>query len=183
MWRIARALIIVVAIAGLPQSVLAGERMPELEKFFGSYEGKTISDASKGLSTRDLNIEIKPYKDEGFTVSWTTVLKKADGTDKTKSYKISFVDTPREGIFGSAMRRNSFGHAVPLNPLKGEPYVWASIVGEVMVMHALHIGQDGGYEIQQHTRTLTKDGLSTKFERVRNGKMLNVITGELKKVK
>lgn len=178
----AQLLIVAITFVELSGPVLAGERLPELEKFFGSYEGKTISKVTEGLSTRDLSIKIKPYKDTGFTVHWTTVLKKADGTNKTKSFKISFIESQRGGIYGSAMRRNAFGHAVPLNPLKGEPYVWSSVVGDLMVIRALYIAKDGGYEMQEYSRSLTKDGMTTRFARIRNGEQLKVITGELKRI-
>ncbi len=182
MRSIAQLLFVAIIFVGFSGPVFADERLPELEKFFGAYEGKTISKTTEGLNTRDLSIKIKPYKDTGFTVYWTTVLKKTDGTNKTKSFKISFIESQRGGIFGSAMRRNAFGHAVPLNPLKGEPYVWSSVVGDLMVIRALYIAEDGGYEMQEFSRTLTNGGMTTRFERIRNGKQLKVITGELKRM-
>ncbi|MDP6806002.1 MAG: hypothetical protein QF902_11850 [Rhodospirillales bacterium] len=44
------------------------------------------------------------------------------------------------------------------------------------------ITEDGSYEMQQYDRTLTEDGLALAFSRIRDGKQLKDIKGELKRV-
>ena len=155
----------------------------DIGKFFGTYEGHTISAQESGLSKRDLNIEITPYEDDGFTVKWSTLLRKPDGKAKSKSFKVSFLPGKRPGIFAAAAKKNLFGHMRPLNPLAGDPYVWASIHGQTLTLRSLHISESGGYEIQVFSRMLTKSGLDTRFERVRDGEVLKVITGTLTRVR
>jgi hypothetical protein len=77
------------------------------------------------------------------------------------------------------MHRDTFGHAEPLDPLKGEPYVWAGISGPTLTVHALLITNDGGYEIQVYRRTLTADGMALTFSRNRNGRELKTVYGVL----
>ena len=79
------------------------------------------------------------------------------------------------------MRRDAFGHSEPLDPLKGEPYVWADIEGPTLRVHALLITDDGGYEMQVYRRTLTADGMTLEFSRNRNGKELKTIYGNLQR--
>jgi hypothetical protein len=150
-----------------------------LKDFFGAYVGRSISTADEGLSERDLSVKIEPYKEHGFSLSWTTVIRRKDGERSHKSYTINFGPTKRPGIYGSEMRSNMFGGAVPLDPLEGEPFVWARVDGDTLTVYALIIREDGGYEIQVFDRTWTPKGLDLKFSRFRDGQPLKLITGKL----
>lgn len=149
-----------------------------MSDFFGDYSGRTISSTEGDLSERDLSVSIKGEK-KGFVVDWTTVTYNASGKSKRKSYSITFLPTARDSIFASAMKKNAFGAQVPLDPIKGEPYVWGRISGQTLTVYALHITDDGGYEMQVTDRTLNGDGLDLRFSRVRDGKPLMEITGTL----
>src|SRR5690606_6602317 len=50
-----------------------------VKDFFGTYVGRSISSADEGLSERDLSVTIRRYKDDGFTVDWTTAFRRKDG--------------------------------------------------------------------------------------------------------
>lgn len=173
------AALIAVLVAG---SVRAADLDLPPSAFFGSYEGQSISDPDQGLSKRDLAVRIANAGHGAFVVEWTTITRHADGTPNKKSYAITFMPTPREGIYGSAMRTDKFGASVPLDPLKGEPFVWARIKGRTLTVFALLITHSGGYEMQTYERTLTKTGLHLDFLRLRDGKPLRTITGTLVRV-
>jgi hypothetical protein len=151
---------------------------PALEPFFGEYVGRSIQAPNEPLSPRDLGIKISRRGDNGFTLTWTTVIHDAAGA-RRQSYSVRFVPSARDGIFSSAMRHDMFGHTEPLDPLRGEPYVWADIHGPTLRVHALLIVDDGGYEIQVYQRTLTDDGMTLQFSRNRNGRELKTISGTL----
>ena len=154
----------------------AGEA--SVEVFCGEYAGHSISSTEDGLSKRDLSVSISECQD-GFTLEWTTVTKKPDGRIKRKSYAIDFRPSGRHGIYASAMRTNMFGKHIPLDPLKGDPYVWARLSGRTLTVFALLVTDDGGYEMQVYERTLTESGLELKFSRLRDGRQLKLITGTL----
>jgi hypothetical protein len=179
--RPVNALLIFLVLACLfgPRPAMARDQ--SIDAFFGAYEGTSISGASAGVSVRDMKVSIAPTK-RGFNVTWNTTTHKADGKSKVKTYSIDFEPTKREGIFGSEMRRNKFGDRVPLDPLGGEPYVWARITGDVLTVYSLHITVEGSYEMQVYHRTRTEEGLSTEFTRFREGEPVRVITGTLAKV-
>ena len=80
------------------------------------------------------------------------------------------------------MRRNQFGGRVPLDPLKGEPYVWARLHERTLTVHALHIKDDGGFEIQVYDRTLSDGGLRLRFARQDENGPLKELRGELKRI-
>jgi hypothetical protein len=165
-------------VVGAPPAVAAESG---LDRFFGNYTGRSIQSSSdQGLEPRDLDVKISA-RGKGFVISWTTVIYRAKQPTR-KTYSVEFGRTERDGIFSSAMQRDVFGHDEPLDPLKGEPYVWARLAGNTLTIFALLITDEGGYEIQTYDRTLTADGLALRYTRDRNGKILPPVTGSLKRL-
>lgn len=142
--------------------------------FIGSYEGNVEFDANGETERRDMSVEIAEFE-EGFSVSWTSVSYKPDGRTKEKSYTINFQASDRDNIFSSAMKPNVFGKLVPLDPLKGEPFVWARIVGDTLTVFSLFIDEAGDYEMQEYHRSLAEGGLDLEFRRLRNGEEIRSI--------
>jgi len=169
-----------IILASASPTLLAAKDL-QLEDFFGSYEGQAVSESGGEVSTRDIAVDLFEYKD-GFRLKWATTTKRKDGRMKRKTYEVHFVPSSRDGVFASAMRRNLFGKAVPMDPLKGDPYVWATLDGATLTVYALLITEDHGYEMQTYKRTRTADGMRLVFHRVRDGERLRDVTGSLLKV-
>ena len=155
---------------------------PEIETFFGEYEGEAVTDHDGEIQRRDLRVKISPLKN-GFTVNWISVTKRANGKLKRKEYSIDFLRTRRNNIYRSGERKDMFGNAVPLDPLKGDPYVWARVHEDTLTVYALHVLEDGGYEMQTYARKRIAQGLDLKYSRVRDGKVLRTVNGTLLEVK
>ncbi|MFT6580210.1 MAG: hypothetical protein ACJAU6_000637 [Alphaproteobacteria bacterium] len=160
-------------------AAISAER--DIEDFYGEFVGRSVADTENGVKARDISIAIKSVK-RGFSFDWTTVSERGDGTVKKKSYSIQFRKTKRANIFKSAMQKDVFGGLAPMNPMKGDPYVWARIHDDTLSVYAMHVIEDGTYEMQVYHRTLTSAGMDLKFSRYREGKSLKAITGSLKKV-
>lgn len=142
---------------------------PDILPFVGSYTGSADMQMTDGtVQRRDMSVEIM-HAEDGFSVQWTSVTYRPDGRTKEKSYTIDFIPSDREGVFSAAQKTNVFGHSVQLDPMKGEPYVWARISGDTLTVYSLFVDDEGGYELQQFDRTLTEGGLDLDFERLRNG--------------
>jgi hypothetical protein len=152
-----------------------------IQSFYGVFEGESISVSGGEFSKRDLSIEIVP-RGTGFNLTWTTIRYAEHNSAVRKTYSIDFVPTQRENIYASAMRTDMFGHRVPLNPLEGDLFVWATRRGKTLSVYALMITPTGGYEMQTYHRTLTEHGLHLEFSRLRNGVPLKSITGTLARV-
>lgn len=141
----------------------------EVAPFVGTFTGSADLRLSDGtIEPRDMSVSIKKTKG-GFAVEWSSVSHKPDGRQKAKTYNVEFQPTEREHVFAAAQRSNVFGHAVPLDPMKGEPYVWSRIIGETLTVFSLFVSEDGGYELQQFDRTLAEGGLLLHFQRFSNG--------------
>lgn len=166
--QILPGLVAVLLLLGAPASAAS------IEDFLGSFEGNVEFDNNGTSERRDMSVEIAET-DDGFSVSWTSVIYKSDGRTKEKSYTIDFQPSERENIFASAMKSNVFGKQVPLNPLKGEPFVWSRIEGETLTLFSLFIDENGDYEMQEYHRTLADGGLELEFRRLSNGAEVRTI--------
>lgn len=169
---------IVFAFSAFPRSSNAAY---SYEKFVGEYVGEGILHEDQHLTKRDLRVEIKPSRD-GFSLTWVSVTHNIEGTLNRKSYTVQFKPKGESGLYGSAMRTDMFGNQVPLDPLKGEPYVWARISGDTLFVYAMLITEEGGYEMQVYERTLTPNGMELIYSRVRDGQMMRTVRGTLKRI-
>lgn len=171
-------LLTVFLMIGLP---IRSAGAADIDPFVGEYTGSAEVDKNGAKEKRDMSVQISKDK-EGFTVIWESTVHKPNGRTKTKSYSIDFVATDRDNIFSSAMKTNVFGHAVPLDPMMGDPYVWARITGDILTVFSLHVDEEGGYEMQQYNRTLTEGGLNLDYQSVRNGEILKTISTLLRRI-
>ena len=155
-----------------------------IEPFLGEYKGHTEyeEDGAKKKRNlkRDLSVQITET-DEGFNVSWEVTTIKANGKSKSKDYSIDFEPTKREHVFQAAQKTNVFGGKEPLDPMKGEPYVWSRIAEGTLTLFALLINDDGGYELLIYDRSLADKGLDLNFTRIKNGSEQKSINALLEK--
>lgn len=155
--------------------------MAEIAPFVGSYAGSAAVDNADGSTEqRDMSVTIL-QSGEGFLVKWTSVRLRDGAADKSSTYQITFLPTQRDGVYSAAQQRNVFGHSVPLDPMKGEPYVWARIHERTLSVYSLFVTDTGSYEIQQYDRTLVDAGLQLEFARVADGMPLRSVSALLKR--
>lgn len=147
----------------------------QIDAFYGHYIGHATSDAA---IERDLSVTIGPSASGGFFVAWTTVSHKPKGMTR-KEYQIKFLPTPRPNIYSSAMQTNVFGGQISLDPLKGDPYVWARIKDKTLTVHSLTITSEGGYQMQIYNRTLNDQGLLLEYRRLQSGEPLRQVATQL----
>ncbi|NQW01526.1 MAG: hypothetical protein HQ483_17620 [Rhodospirillales bacterium] len=179
--RLAVALLVLsVSVFGL--AAKPGLAASEFEKFYGHYVGTSTSDPEDETDDRTSEVTIKPHKG-GFNVTWSTTSTRANNSLKKSTFSINFRASKQPGVYGSAMVKDVFGHEKPLDPLNGDPYVWAFIDGDTLTVNSLLVSENGGYEIQTYKRTLTDDGLSLVFSRVQNGQIKKQFLSDMKKVK
>lgn len=152
----------------------------EFTSFIGTFVGVADETVDGETKQRDMSVTVAETE-EGFSVRWKSIAFKADGRVKEQEYTVEFVPSQRDNIFGSAMKRNVFGKSVALDPLKGEPFVWARFVDDTFTVFSLFINEAGDYEMQEYHRTLAEGGLNLSFRRVRDGAAEKEITAFLKR--
>ena len=176
MWA-RKSFVAAVLVLGFGTAAFADDDKP-IEAFFGEYVGTTVVDEGNALSKRDLHVKIGAAS-KSFRLSWTTVIRKPDGREKTSENAFEFRPSGRAGIFVSAVRKDMFGNQVPLDPLKGESFLWAKIVRDTLSVYAMVINDEGAIELQIYDRTLTDYGLELKFSRFSEGWLTKAITARL----
>lgn len=156
--------LVALILALLPAAGMADD----IERFAGTFKGSAEVTSDGTALKRDMSVTIEP-KNDGFELSWTSVTYRSDGRTKEKTYEIEFVPSARENIYQSAMKKNLFGKSTPLDPLQGEPFVWARFEGDTFSVFSLFINEVGDYEVQEFHRTLVPEGMDLVFRRVLNG--------------
>ena len=155
--------------------LLASQARADVSEFLGTFTGSAeVTTLDGSVIPRDMSVEISETRD-GFEVQWTSVTYRADGEVREKSYEIDFVESDRPAVFAAAQRKNVFGHEVQLDPMKGEPYVWARIENDTLTVFSLFVGENGGYSLQQYDRTLTEGGLNLKFQAIQDGQIQRAV--------
>ncbi|MEX0303887.1 MAG: hypothetical protein AB3N24_15825 [Leisingera sp.] len=161
--------VVVPVLAAAAFLLLPLQALADVSRFTGEYTGSVdIVKADGDIDPRDMSVKIQETR-KGFIVMWTATTEKDDGRKKTKSYEVEFVPSGREGVFAAAMTRNVFGHAVPLNPMEGEPFVWGRVTNGTMTVFSLFIHPNGDYEMQQYDRSLADGGLDLVYISRLNG--------------
>jgi hypothetical protein len=154
---------------------------PAFGKFFGQYQGRSDTIPAGEKEPRELSVTIGPYKKNGFTIEWKTRLHKADGRVKQSGLSVNFISTHRSNVFASAMRTDLFGHQVPLDPLKGDPFVWVTTRGETLTLYVIRIADNGEQDLQIDELTRMPQGLHLKFTGFYGSEPVRRLTATLKK--
>lgn len=151
------------------------------EQFFGIYEGTSDTIPGGEKQARKLSVTIGPYKKNGFTIDWKTTQYKATGRVKHSGLSVNFIPTHRSNIFASAMRTDLFGHQVPLDAMKGDPFVWITIRDETLTLYVIRIADSGEQDLQIDKLTRTPQGLHDEFISFYGSEPVRRLTATLKK--
>ena len=159
------------------------------EGFFGNWQGATLtaSGGSEALafSPDDLNVQIEP-DGEGFEMHWMSLTRGDSGQLVRQPVEARFTATDRPGVFAFNPKNSSlllglFGDPATNNPLQGEPLLWARVEDETLSVYGLVIGSDGSFDLYQHVRTLTDDGMAAVHSHRTEHEPAVVIEGRLER--
>ena len=170
----------VLALAPLSHTP-ARETGAAFERFFGTYQGTSDTIPDGEHRPRELSVTISPYQKNGFAIDWKTTQHKTGGRVKKSGLSVNFIPTHRSNIFASAMRRDLFGHQVPLDPMKGDPFVWITISGDTLTLYVIRIADSGEQDLQIDKLTRTPEGLYDEFISFYGSEPVRHLTATLKK--
>ncbi|MFC6673620.1 hypothetical protein [Marinobacterium aestuariivivens] len=154
----------------------------EIDAFYGHYAGVADQIVKQESERRRLTVTIEPQGDN-FLVDWSTRVRRADQSLKDNHYRVLFRKTRRGAVYASAMRINVFGKQIPMDPLAGDPFVWARIQDRTLTVYALMITDEGSYDMQVYDRTLLENGdLDLSFSRILDGGLRKEITARLHRI-
>ncbi|MGE0254309.1 MAG: hypothetical protein AB7N54_08395 [Alphaproteobacteria bacterium] len=178
----------VLALALLAMPAPATAEDAKLSRFFGAFVGSGTATRMDDKSTekRDLDVTIKPFKKDGFTIAWITVMRGADGERggddvRRRAVEEDFLpyEDGRPGVYVLAPRGGLFQKSELPNPMKGEPMRWAAISGDTLTVSSMALTPEGDAELQIYHRTLTAKGMTVQFLRLENETVMLRLAGEL----
>jgi hypothetical protein len=148
--------------------------------FFGKFSGGGIAQNADSeyfaLTTRDFDVDIKP-SGNGFTVGWTSVIRRGGDPEKPnvrrKSTTKTFLPTANPSVFHCADSGD---------PLAGKELCWARIEKNTLSAFVMVVDRNGVYELQQYDRTLSGNGMKLMFRSWRDGDRLRSVSGQLVKI-
>jgi len=168
-------LAVVVSLGSVP----AEARDLSIKAFFGLWKGNAVSESEISVhfrvTARDLDVEVQPFRENGFTLRWATVQRQEGNpnapSEVLKEAVVNFDPDPtRPGVWlgtgGS-------------DPRAGEPIYWARIEEQTLVTYIFGIQQGGEAEVQVYRRTLTGNGMDLDFTRTVDGEAIRRARGRL----
>ena len=171
------------ALIALMLASPAGARAASLEPLFGAYVGVAeVKDIAQGdVRQRDMDIVIEPYKQGGFRIQWVNVSlvdgKRAAPGVERRVQTVLFEPAPGRSFFVEAAENNPFREREETRPMRGDPVRWASLDDQGLHVYSFVVLEDGRYELQTYTRTLTKDGIDLDWRRLVDGELVRQMTG------
>lgn len=151
-----------------------------ISAFFGEWSGSALSESSISvnftLTPRDIGVVVRPAG-EGFALTWSTVQRqKGDPNNPEEELKSTTVEFQpvRAGVWRAAGAQDPAA--------SGEPYLWAHVDGQTLVVNGLRIDPDGRHELQVYRRTLSGSGMALQFTRLVEGEPVRTAEGRLVKV-
>ncbi len=169
-------LVLILLISATAWPVTA-EQDGSIKAFYGRWGGSAIAKNSDsiyfGVTIRDLDVTITP-KSGGFTIAWTTVIRRGGTPSKPKvrkkSVTMEFVSAGRKGVW----RLASAG-----DMLRGSPYGWARIAGRTLTIYLMEIDAGGTYSLARYARTRSGAGMDLEFTALRDGEPARIVRGKL----
>jgi hypothetical protein len=169
--------LILMLLLALPAAAAAQD--VSIKAFHGVWRGNALSESNISVhfrvTARDLDVEIRPYAQGGFSVRWATVLRQKGDPDAPvevlKETTVDFIPDPnRPGVWRTVGSPD---------PLALEPLYWARLEGQTLTVYSFGIAEDGTSELQIYERTLGGLGMELEFRRTVDGQAIRSARGRL----
>jgi hypothetical protein len=158
----------------------------ELSDFFGTFVGHAQELDDSSPMSRDMDIVIEPFHDDGFQIHWITVTKvngrrDVPGVGRTVQ-SVYFEPASDRNFYVEVEADNPFREREEKAPMSGHAVRWASLDGDTLRVYSFVVLEDGRYELQIYNRTLTETGLDIVFRRFDDGELVRQIKGSTVRV-
>lgn len=165
-------------VLGVVSSTEAQETVP-IDAFVGQWQGMGVASGESGYfldeTVRDLDVKISG-DNSGFTVDWTTIVRKGPVGERKverKETSVTFKPSPRPNVFQSTAGGDIYG---------SDGLTWARLDRQTLVIYRLVLNDEGAMELSRYSRTLLGGGMELEFTRLRDGEPVRSVEGQLIKV-
>lgn len=172
--------LLLIAFAGLIAALPARAQQPlSPTAFYGTWTGSGVAENRDStyfaVTQRDLDVIIKPAGD-GFTITWTTVIRKGGDPAKPNVRQRQQTLTFHPAGHARVWRAQESG-----DPMAGQALAWARIEKQTLTVFQMTVLPTGLYEIEQYDRTLTGTGMDLKFSLRRDKEPVRTVNAKLVK--
>ncbi len=169
--------IIVFSVASLFWASISNADV-SLTAFEGHWEGTAVSESSSSvnfaITSRDMDVEIRPQSDKSFTVKWRTLLRQVGQPgapdEVLKETTRTYLPTAGGKVWHVAKKGNVYS---------GDTVSWATLKGQNLTIYSMAMSKNGGYDMLVYSRTLTGLGMKLEFTAMRDGKLRRTASGTL----
>lgn len=140
-----------------------------IDAFVGSWKGDEAASEVGELAPDALALEIEAEA-EGFRISWHDLGAGGQSGIGAEVIDARFAPADRPGVYeyepssGSLLSR-MFASPATGNPLEGETLIWARIDDQTLAVYSMNIDQEGGFDLDHYSWTLTETGLRLTFSK------------------
>ncbi|MBO6825610.1 MAG: hypothetical protein JJ879_05375 [Sneathiella sp.] len=149
-----------------------------IKAFSGLWEGNAVSYSNNSaefpITSRDLDVEIKPASDSRFEITWRTLLRQKGSPDKPKS---ELKETKR--IYEKEAGDKVWRQQPAGSGFDGQPLSWVTLKDQTLTLYSMAVRDDGGYDMLIYARTLTGLNMKLDFKALRNGEVRRTAGGTL----
>lgn len=149
-----------------------------IKAFEGRWEGNAVSESSTSvnftITSRDMDVEFRPEKDNSFTLTWRTLLRQ-DGSPESPSTVLkettrTYLPAPAGKTWHSSQKGDVYN---------GDTISWATLKGQGITVYSMVLNTKGGYDMLIYKRTLTGLGMKLEFKAMRDGDLRRTASGTL----
>lgn len=148
-------------------------------QFVGKYTGVSVEDPLGILTPEDLDVLIRQTP-TGFQASWHSAVIE-QGHPERSHHTVRFDRTRAPEVFRAHGAPGMTGSLQIPDPIDGEPYFWARISSDTLLIYVLHILPDGSLDLRIYARSQVAGGqrMRLEFTRLRDGRTIEIAVGEL----
>ncbi|MBE7638185.1 hypothetical protein GUA87_15105 [Sneathiella sp. P13V-1] len=149
-----------------------------IKAFSGLWEGNAVSQSNTSvnfpITSRDLDVHIKPESDTRFVITWRTLQRQKGDPNQPKTEVKETTRTYQKEADGSIWREVGGG-----DPFAGGALSWASLDGQALTIYSMAVRKKGGYDMLVYKRTLTGLNMKLDFKAIRDGNLRRTAGGTL----
>ncbi|MEH6496769.1 MAG: hypothetical protein V7740_13565 [Pseudomonas marincola] len=149
-----------------------------IKAFEGFWEGSAISKSETSvtfpISSRDLDVVIRPNTKGGFLITWRTLQRQKGVPGQPdavlKETTRTYAPTGDGKIWEAASSKGLHDGGV---------VSWASLQGQALKIYSMAVLKNGSYDMLIYSRTLTGLNMKLKFTSLRDGEVRRTASGTL----
>ena len=170
-------LIFVLAIVMATPAIAMAKDLP-ISAFKGDWRGNAISESNVSVSfpitSRDIDVDIKPTAEGDFSITWRTLLRQKgtpeDPKEVLKETTLTFIKTDEKNVWKDSKAGDVYA---------GDTISWAQLKNQTLTVYVMAISGSGGYDMQIYKRTLTGVNMELDFTAIRDGAIRRTAKGQL----